>query len=76
MKDLWAWVLVDHAGDTIAAATRDNMFFPLVGDHARCLQLEPAAQAIADMTGRPVRLVQFLNRVDRKTLTPQENPHG
>lgn len=72
---LWCWVIDDDEGEAVVVLSppgEGNVFVPLVGDADRVEQWRPAAQGVANSTGKPVRLIQFINRVDRDTLNPQQ----
>lgn len=71
---LWAWVIDDDDGEAVVVMSppgNDEAFFPLVGSQERITQWTGIAQHAANTTGKDVRLVQFIQRLDRATLTPE-----
>lgn len=72
---LWAWVIDDDEGEAVVVMSPPDdpeSFFPLVGSQERVSQWTSIAQHVADTTGKDVRLVQFINRIDRQTISPKD----
>ena len=75
---LWAWVYDDDDGNEALAVLhppdRPDVFVPMIGaDRERADQWAPAAQHIANDTGRPVRLIQLVNRSASGYLAPDRH---
>ena len=75
IAEMWAWVAVEGGPDDegvtgfLVAAT--GQWFPMVGaDRERMESLRPMAQAIADETGKTLRLVRFSGRSELEVLHP------
>jgi hypothetical protein len=63
---IYAWIATEHDGGEGVCATRlGDHWWPLIGaDEVRIESLRPAARAIMQASGCPVRLVRF----DRRTV--------
>ena len=63
IDDIWAFVATDEAGNEGICAFYDNehaTWLPMIGaDEDRVESLRPTAEAIAEKTGRKVKLVRF-----------------
>jgi hypothetical protein len=73
IKSIWAFLVVDPKDENegIISMTRDGLMMPLIAsDRVRLDQLRPYAQRVADQIGRPVQLVEFVQRVELETIEP------
>ena len=76
IEEMYAFVSEDETGEGIIAQfTPDHGWLPLVGaDQARVDSLRPYAQATANTTGTPVKLLKFSTRTEVEVINPEEGP--
>lgn len=75
IDEMFAFVSDDPDGEGVCAVHTATGWMPLMGaDLARVESLRPIAQAIADQTGRRIRIVRFTTREEVGTIVPAEEP--
>lgn len=68
--ELFAFLAEDELGEGLVAMPTPNGMMPLVGgDMEMAMQLRPAAQKIARISGKKIRLVHFRARLDLEEIT-------
>ena len=73
ITEMFAFIAEDQDQDDegVTACNVGGVWMPLVGaDMARIDSLRPAAQAIASITGKRVKLVRFTQRQEVEILSP------
>ncbi len=71
ITELYAWVLEDSGPDDegIAGWKFDDSWLPLVGaDMPRADSLREVALGISKITGKPIKLVKFTNRIELENI--------
>lgn len=61
ITELYAWVCTeDDGGDGVPATKLGNLVYPLIGaDKQRVESMRPHALKVAQITGRPIKLMKF-----------------
>lgn len=72
IKSIYAFLSVDEGGEGVCAAPLGDLgAVPLIAaDEARLESIRPAAQYIAKVFNKPVRLVQFTERRELEVIQP------
>ena len=76
ITEMYVFVAIEKDGDEgVCAFMHDGTMLPMVGsDRRRVDSLRPIAQAIADQTDTPIRLLRFISSEVVETIAPGGGP--
>lgn len=76
IEEMFAFVTTDTAADdegVTASRGPDGVWYPMVGaDMKRVRSLREQAQAIANLTGKPIKVLRFSGRTEIEVITPKQ----